>query len=87
MSRPVPFLTNGNRAGCALSDTLLLYELLLTNNIRLPGPPLTRDSAISLLLSHNVTVGIGIEEPWSARNTRFDVAWVSTVQLAYYEIY
>ncbi|KAK0188101.1 carbohydrate esterase family 9 protein [Armillaria mellea] len=33
-------------------------------------------SAISLLLSHNVTVGIGIEEIWSARNTRFDVAWV-----------
>lgn len=57
------------------------------NDIRLPGPPLTRDSAISLLLSHNVTVGIGIEEPWSARNTRFDVAWVSIVQLAYYEIY
>lgn len=43
---------------------------------RLPGPPLTQDSAISLLLSHNVTVAIGVEEPWSARNTRFDAAWV-----------
>ncbi|SJL07643.1 uncharacterized protein ARMOST_10993 [Armillaria ostoyae] len=43
----------------------------------LPGPPLTEHSAISLLLSHNVTVGIGIEEIWSARNTRFDVAWAS----------
>lgn len=29
-----------------------------------------------MLLSHNVTVGIGIEEAWSARNTRFDIAWV-----------
>jgi len=43
---------------------------------RLPGPPLSKDSAISVLLSYNVTVGIGIEEQWSARNTRFDVAWV-----------
>ncbi|KAH8116645.1 composite domain of metallo-dependent hydrolase [Phellopilus nigrolimitatus] len=43
----------------------------------LPGPPLTRDSAISLLLAHNVTVGIGIEESWSARNTRFDAAWAA----------
>ncbi|KAL5518561.1 hypothetical protein ACEPAH_244 [Sanghuangporus vaninii] len=43
----------------------------------LPGPPITKDSAISLLLAHNVTVGIGIEEAWSARNTRFDVAWAA----------
>ncbi|KLO16031.1 composite domain of metallo-dependent hydrolase [Schizopora paradoxa] len=43
----------------------------------LPGPPLTQDSAISLLLSHNVTVAIGVEEPWSARNTRFDAAWAA----------
>ncbi|KAH8116655.1 composite domain of metallo-dependent hydrolase [Phellopilus nigrolimitatus] len=43
----------------------------------LPGPPLTRDSAISLLLAHNVTVGIGIEESWNAHNTRFDAAWAA----------
>ncbi|KAH8116643.1 composite domain of metallo-dependent hydrolase [Phellopilus nigrolimitatus] len=43
----------------------------------LPGPPLTSDSAISLLLAHNVTVGIGIEESWSVRNTRFDAAWAA----------
>jgi len=43
----------------------------------LPGPPLSKDSAISTLLNHNVTVGIGIEEQWSARNTRFDVAWAA----------
>ena len=44
---------------------------------RLPGPPLTKESTISTLLSHNVTVGIGIVESWSARNARFDAAWVS----------
>jgi hypothetical protein len=43
----------------------------------LPGPPLTKDSAISKLIDHNITVGIGIEEIWSARNTRFDVAWAA----------
>ncbi|EJD41715.1 hypothetical protein AURDEDRAFT_115328 [Auricularia subglabra TFB-10046 SS5] len=41
----------------------------------LPGPPLTEQSALGVLLDHNVTVGIGIEESWSARNTRFDIAW------------
>jgi len=43
----------------------------------LPGPPLTEDTLISTLLAHNVTVGIGIEEAWMARNTRFDVAWAA----------
>ncbi|THH04772.1 hypothetical protein EW145_g5277 [Phellinidium pouzarii] len=43
----------------------------------LPGLPLTKDSAISLLLAHNVTVGIGITEPSTARHTRFDVAWAA----------
>jgi hypothetical protein len=43
----------------------------------LPGPPLTKSSAIAKLVAHNVTVGIGIEEEWAARNARFDVAWVS----------
>ncbi|KAH9176442.1 carbohydrate esterase family 9 protein [Lactarius sanguifluus] len=43
----------------------------------LPGPPLSKDTEIALLLSHNITVGIGIEEAWSARNTRFDVGWAA----------
>jgi hypothetical protein len=42
----------------------------------LPGPPLTEHSAITKLMVHNVTVGIGIQEIWDARNLRFDVAWV-----------
>ena len=43
---------------------------------RLPGPPLSEETEIALFLAHNITVGIGIEEAWSARNTRFDVGWV-----------
>ena len=45
---------------------------------RLPGLPLSQDSAITALRNHNVTVGLGVQEQWSARNIRFDVAWVST---------
>ncbi|KAI0320932.1 carbohydrate esterase family 9 protein [Amylostereum chailletii] len=43
----------------------------------LPGPPLSKDSAISKLLSHGVTVGVGIVEAWQARNTRLDIAWAA----------
>ncbi|KAI0930402.1 hypothetical protein AcV5_007126 [Taiwanofungus camphoratus] len=43
----------------------------------LPGLPLTEQSSIALLLEQNVTVGIGIEEAWSARNTRFDIGWAA----------
>jgi hypothetical protein len=43
----------------------------------LPGPPLTQESAVTLLLKHNVTVGVGILEEWMARNTRFDIAWAA----------
>ncbi|KAN0129749.1 carbohydrate esterase family 9 protein [Lactarius tabidus] len=43
----------------------------------IPGPPLSEETEIALFLAHNVTVGIGIEEAWSARNTRFDVGWAA----------
>ncbi|KAL0956531.1 hypothetical protein HGRIS_002672 [Hohenbuehelia grisea] len=43
----------------------------------LPGPPLSKDTAVSVLLNANVTVGIGIQEQWGARNTRLDVAWAA----------
>ncbi|KAF5371160.1 hypothetical protein D9758_004120 [Tetrapyrgos nigripes] len=43
----------------------------------LPGPPLTQDTGFTKLIAHNVTVGIGAADTWMARNTRFDVAWVS----------
>jgi len=43
----------------------------------LPGPPLSKETEIALFLAHNITVGVGIEEAWSARNTRFDVGWAA----------
>ncbi|THU95633.1 carbohydrate esterase family 9 protein [Dendrothele bispora CBS 962.96] len=43
----------------------------------LPGPPLTEYSPVSKLVSHNVTVGIGVQEIWDARNLRFEIAWAS----------
>lgn len=43
----------------------------------LPGLPLSEQGAVPVLLSHNVTVGLGIEENWEARNAWFDAAWVA----------
>ncbi|KAF8897691.1 carbohydrate esterase family 9 protein [Infundibulicybe gibba] len=43
----------------------------------LPGPPLTNDTALVKLLQHGVTVGLGVTDAWQARNTRFDLQWVS----------
>jgi hypothetical protein len=63
-----------------VSDDVYLYDHAYANR-SLPGPPLSKDSAISVLLNCNVTVGIGIVEQWSARNTRFDVAWVRFVHV------
>ncbi|KAF7317119.1 Carbohydrate esterase family 9 protein [Mycena chlorophos] len=41
----------------------------------LPGPPLTEHTDVSMLVTHNVTVGLGVWEVWDARNTRFEGAW------------
>lgn len=54
--------------------------------IRLAGPPLTEHTAISRLLSANVSVGLGILENWSARNTRLDVGWVNFMPFIVSEI-
>jgi imidazolonepropionase-like amidohydrolase len=43
----------------------------------LPGPPLTGQCAVDLLSAYNVTVGLGVEEQWSSRNLRFDIAWAA----------
>lgn len=44
--------------------------------VRLPGPPLTKQSAVEALLSQGVVVGIGCKEIWQARSLSFDIAWV-----------
>ncbi|KAJ7221007.1 carbohydrate esterase family 9 protein [Mycena haematopus] len=43
----------------------------------LAGPPVTEHTAVSTLIAHNVTVGLGVMEIWDARNTRFEIAWAS----------
>lgn len=40
-----------------------------------PGPPLTKHDALSVLLEHGVNVAIGTDKPYEARNARFDIAW------------
>lgn len=42
-----------------------------------PGLPLSKDTAFTTLLKHNVTVGFGIEEAWEGRNQRFELAWAA----------
>ncbi|KAI0253986.1 hypothetical protein BJV78DRAFT_1280411 [Lactifluus subvellereus] len=44
----------------------------------LPGPPLSAESAVSRLLAHGVTVGVGAtDEPSSVAGTRFDLGWIA----------
>lgn len=51
----------------------------MTDNalVSLPGPPLTNDTTLNRLLEHGVIVGLGVRTAWEARNTRFDIQWVS----------
>ncbi|KAG5353785.1 hypothetical protein C0989_002568 [Termitomyces sp. Mn162] len=43
----------------------------------LPGPPLTEHNAVAVLHANHVTVGLGIEEQWDARNLRFAMGWTA----------
>jgi hypothetical protein len=63
-----------------MSEHSRLCALFITTDdasISLPGPPLTNDTALIKLLEHGVIVGFGVQNAWEARNTRFDVQWVS----------
>lgn len=44
---------------------------------RLPGPPVSNDTALVTLLENNVLVGIGTTDAALAAQTRLDLAWVS----------
>ncbi|KAF8640067.1 hypothetical protein AX17_001308 [Amanita inopinata Kibby_2008] len=43
----------------------------------LPGPPLSNDTALVTLIEHGVTVGVGVQNAWDARNTRFNLEWAT----------
>lgn len=49
----------------------------------LPGPPLTNDTTLVKLLESGVIVGLGVRDAWEARNTRFDLQWVSSTGVLY----
>ncbi|OCF30643.1 amidohydrolase [Kwoniella heveanensis BCC8398] len=42
----------------------------------IPSVPLSNHTLPSYLVSHGVTVGLGIVEEWQARNTLYEAAWV-----------
>ena len=41
-----------------------------------PGPPLSNETAITELMKHGVNVALQVFDEPTARNTRFDAAWV-----------
>jgi hypothetical protein len=43
---------------------------------RLPGPPISNDTALVTLLENNVLVGIGTTDAALVAQTRLDLAWV-----------
>ncbi|KAF8886873.1 hypothetical protein CPB84DRAFT_1787269 [Gymnopilus junonius] len=43
----------------------------------LPGPPLSKESSVTELLNSGVNVAVGVIDEASARNTRFDLAWIA----------
>ncbi|PFH51276.1 hypothetical protein AMATHDRAFT_142867 [Amanita thiersii Skay4041] len=53
------------------------YPLVWDQRRILPGPPLSNDTGLITLLQKGVTVGLGIQEAWDARNTRFSVKWAA----------
>ena len=67
---------------------MYVHELLLTRVSadayvchRLAGPPITNETAVTVLLEHGVTVALGVTEAWEPVNTRFDAGWVSSSSL------
>lgn len=49
---------------------------------RLPGPPISNDTALVTLLENNVLVGIGTADAALVAQTRLDLAWVGVNELS-----
>ena len=74
--RPLPESWDDRRM---YASALEAVETRLTRVInRLPGPPVSNDTALVTLLENNVIVGIGTADAALAAQTRFDLAWVSS---------
>lgn len=62
----------------SLTRSRQIFERLTSGNyLRLPGPPLSKYSSVGELLDKGVNVAIGVADEAAARNTRFEIAWVS----------
>ena len=75
-ARPLPANWEKRRMYVAILSNGIVF---LTNCFRIPGPPITKDTALSVLLQHGVTVGIGSDKTWSVRNLPFELAWVCAI--------
>ncbi|KAJ7144294.1 hypothetical protein C8R44DRAFT_916291 [Mycena epipterygia] len=54
-----------------------LYPVNWDSRRILSGPPLSRNSATTVLLRHNVNVGLGVSADHDARNARLEMAWAA----------
>lgn len=54
----------------------ILFEAEYAFATRLPGPPISNDTALVTLLENNVLVGIGTADASLVAQTRLDLAWV-----------
>ena len=52
-----------------------------TFTARLPGPPLSNDTALVTLLENKVLVGVGTPDAALVAHTRLDLAWVYFIWL------
>ena len=68
--------TNASPSLFHIGDSVMLTLFAFTTR-RLPGPPLSEHSSVGALLAEGVNVAIGVFDENSARNTRFNLAWVS----------
>jgi len=75
--RPLPTSWEKRRMYVVISLEGIVF---LIDCSRIPGPPITKDTALSILLEHGVTVGIGSDKTWSVRNLPFELAWVCALQ-------
>ncbi|ESK94416.1 carbohydrate esterase family 9 protein [Moniliophthora roreri MCA 2997] len=46
----------------------------------IPGPPLTNHTILGILLKHDVAVGIGVEHPQFAQDTKFHLSQISEIE-------
>ncbi len=58
------------------------FETEYAFTTRLPGPPISNDTALVTLLENNVLVGIGTADAALVAQTRLDLAWVSFDELS-----